>query len=175
MWSPTWWCGLACSISIPGNSSTPLRAATLLTFGVILKWMAKGEKGQRCCYCCTKACGHIKGVYHLGEQKASLLISWGYRNTVQWSLIGSIHQRVCVHVRMSLYVCVLERERETGRRRELDVSLCFRATMKSHTRRSSRLWCNWESAVKDARVGGGSMVTVTRSESRKLVGCWLLF
>lgn len=159
---------LAHFITIPANSWTPLRAAaaTPLPFWVTLKWMAKGEEGQNCCYCSTKACGH-KEFYHLGEQRARLLISWGYHNTVQWSLIDSMHQRVCVHICMPLCLCLPERE--TGRQGELD------GTMKSHRGNHNfgiigkMLW---------KMLGGewwGKQCGRRSSESRKAVGCWLLF
>lgn len=48
-------------ITIPGKSSTPLRAATatLLTDLSYTEMDSEGEKGRRCCYCSTNACGHI--------------------------------------------------------------------------------------------------------------------
>lgn len=137
----------------------------------------EGWKGQRCCYCSTKAHGHIKSLSSgWAESKLANILRLSQHCPMKsdW-----LHTSKCVCTRLCIFVCVCVPKRETGRQREPDASLCFQATMKSHSHRRSRLWYNWKSAVKDAgekvswRRGG--VVTEAHSESRKAVGCWMVF
>ena len=108
----TWSCAASSPVHqhSPGKPPTALRAvsATPLTFWVVLKWMVAGEKGQRCCYCSTKACGHIKSLSSgraRGKLANILRLSQHCPMKSDWLHTS---QSVCVHV--FHHLCVPERD-----------------------------------------------------------------
>lgn len=136
-------------ITIPWKSLMPIQAtaATLLTFWVIPEWMVKGEKGQRCCYCSTKAHGHIKSLSSgWAESKLAniLRLSQHCPMMSDW-----LHTSNGVCTRLCIYVCVCPKERD--KKTEGGWRFSVLSGDNEITHRCSRLWYNWECAVKDAR------------------------
>ena len=132
---------LVCSSTFPREASDGAPSVvcyTAHTFWVALKWMAAGEKGQRCCYCSTKACGHIKSLSS-GRARGKLanILRLSQRCPMKSDWLHT-SRSVCVFH----HLCVPERGGREGD--------SFSRRQWNHTR---ELWYNWESGCeKDARL-----------------------